>query len=175
MDFLPENYETPQGAGAYMKLQQGENKFRILSKPIIGWLDWKDKTPHRFPFRNKPEKPMGEQAIRHFWSMLVFDYADKSVKILELTQSTIQKSIEHLAKDEDWGNPGDYDIKITKSGQDKSTEYKVNPSPKKPLSDDIKAAAKAKPANLDALFTNGDPFDLSKGEQTQLLFELMPF
>jgi hypothetical protein len=161
MDFLPQDYETPQGGGSYMKLQQGENKFRILSKPIIGWLDWKDKTPHRFTMKNKPEKPFDpSKPIRHFWAMLVFDYADKSIKILEITQNTIQKAIEHLAKDEDWGNPAD---------------YKVNPSPKKSLSDEIKEAAKAKPVNLEALYKGGDPFNIQNGEQTQLIFESLPF
>jgi hypothetical protein len=176
MDFLPQDYETPQGGGSYMKLQQGENKFRILSKPIIGWLDWKDKTPHRFTMKNKPEKPFDpSKPIRHFWAMLVFDYADKSIKILEITQNTIQKAIEHLAKDEDWGNPADYDIKVTKSGVEKATEYKVNPSPKKSLSDEIKEAAKAKPVNLEALYKGGDPFNIQNGEQTQLIFESLPF
>jgi hypothetical protein len=175
MDFLPANYETPQGAGSYMKFQQGDNKFRILSKPIIGWLDWKDKVPYRFGFKNKPEKPLGDQPIRHFWAMIVFDYSDQAVKILEITQSTIQKSIEHLAKDEDWGSPHEYDLKVNKTGQDKSTEYKVNPSPKKPVSDEIKAAALAKPINLEALYKNGDPFNISNGEQTALIFQDLPF
>lgn len=175
MDFLPDNYETPQGAGAYMKFQQGDNKFRILSKPIIGWLDWKDKVPYRFQLKNKPEKPLTDQAIKHFWAMVVFDYADQQVKILEITQSTIQKAIEHLAKDEDWGSPADYDLKVNKSGQDKGTEYKVNPSPKKPLTKDIKDIALAKPCNLEALFKNTDPFDVSTGAQTQLIFESLPF
>jgi hypothetical protein len=175
MDFLPDNYETPQGGSAYMKFQQGDNKFRILSKPVIGWVDWKDKVPFRFPFKNKPEQPFGNQPIRHFWAMVVFDYADQQVKVLEITQSTIQKAIEHLAKDEDWGSPGDYDLKINKSGQDKSTEYKVNPSPKKPLTKEIKDAALAKPINLDALFKNADPFVIANGEQTKLIFEELPF
>lgn len=175
MDFLPDNYETPQGAGSYMKFQQGDNKFRILSKPIIGWLDWKDKVPHRFSFKNKPEKPLGDQAIKHFWAMVVFDYADQQVKILEITQSTIQKAIETLAKDEEWGNPAGYDIKVNKSGQDKQTEYRVNPSPKKAVSDEIKKAAKDKPVNLEALYRNADPFDVSNGEQTELIFASLPF
>lgn len=175
MDFLPANYETPQGAGSYMKFQQGDNKFRILSKPIIGWLDWKDKVPHRFGFKNKPEKPLGDQPIRHFWAMIVFDYSDQAVKILEITQSTIQKAIEHLAKDEDWGSPHEYDLKVNKTGQEKSTEYKVNPSPKKPITEEIKAAAIAKPINLEALYKGADPFDVSKGEQTALIFQDLPF
>lgn len=174
MQFLPENYETPQGGGSYMKLQQGENKFRILSSPIIGWLDWKDKVPHRFPFKSKPEKPLGDQAIRHFWAMIVWDYSDQAVKILEITQSTIQKAIQTLAKDEEWGSPHQYDIKVTRKGQEKATEYSVNPSPKKPLTEEIKTAAKSKPINLDALYKNADPF-VTNGDETILLFESLPF
>jgi len=174
-DFLPQAYEVPQSAGGYMKFQQGENKFRILSKPIIGWLDWKDKVPHRFGFKNKPEKPLGDQPIRHFWAMVVFDYSDQAVKILEITQATIQKAIEELAKNEDWGSPHEYDLKVTKKGQDKQTEYSVMPSPKKPLADNIKQAGLDRPINLDALFKSGDPFNIVNGEQTQLIFETLPF
>jgi len=175
MDFLPDNYETPQTGGAYMKLQNGENKFRILSQPIIGWLDWKDKKPFRFGFKNKPKEPMGEQAIKHFWAMIVFDYSDQSIKILEITQSTIQKAIETLAKDSDWGSPAYYDLKVTKKGQEKLTEYSVTPSPKKDLPKEVKDLALAKRINLEMLFKNADPFDISNGEMTQLIFEGLPF
>jgi len=105
-DFLPDGYEAPQGGSSYLKLQQGENKLRILSKPIIGWLDWKDKVPHRFGFKQKPEKPFDpSKPIKHFWAMIVFDYSDSQVKVLEITQQTIQKTIQDLAANEDWGSP----------------------------------------------------------------------
>ena len=175
MDFLPQNYETPQGGSSYMRFQQGENKFRILSKPVIGWLDWKDKKPYRFGFKNKPEKPLSDQPIRHFWAMIVFDYADQGVKILEITQATIQKAIETLAKDEDWGSPHEYDLKVIKKGQEKNTEYSVNPSPKKPISEEINKAATDKPINLESLFKNADPFIITNGEQTELLISELPF
>lgn len=107
--------------------------------------------------------------------MVVFDYSDQQIKILEITQATIQKAIETLAKDEDWGSPHQYDIKVNKTGQDKSTEYRVNPSPKKPVSEEIKKAAFDKPVNLEALYRNGDPFNIVNGEQTQLLINDLPF
>lgn len=174
--FLPQDYETPQGGGSYMKLQQGENKIRILSKPIIGWIDWDNNKPLRFGMKNKPEKPINPtKAIRHFWAILVFDYADNGVKILEITQQTIQSAISNLSKDNDWGNPGEYDIKIVKKGQDKQTEYVVTPSPKKPLTEEQKQAAKDKPVNLDNLFKGTDPFSILNGEQTQLIHEALPF
>jgi len=174
--FLPTSYEVPQSAGGYMKLQQGENKLRILSKPIIGWLDWKDKVPHRYNYKAKPEKSFDPaKPIKHFWAMVVFDYSDSQVKILEITQQTIQKTISDLSANEDWGSPAEYDLKITRKGQEKQTEYTVMPSPKKPLSEEIKAAAIAKPVNLDSLFKNADPFTISNGEQTQMIFQSLPF
>ena len=107
--------------------------------------------------------------------MIVFDYADNQVKILEITQQTIQKTIQDLAANEDWGSPSEYDIKITRKGQEKQTEYTVMPSPKKPLTEEIKKAALDKPVNLDTLFKNGDPFTIVNGEQTQLIFQSLPF
>jgi len=176
MSFLPENYETPQGGGSYMKLQQGENKLRILSNPVLGWLDWDNNKPIRYTLTKKPEKSINPaKPVRHFWAMVVYDYADNAVKIFEITQQTIQSAIQTLSKDSDWGNPGDYDIKITKKGQDKQTEYSLTPSPKKPLSDEIKQLAEAKPVNLDNLFKGGDPFNISDGGQTQLIHQGLPF
>lgn len=173
-DFLPQDYEAPQGGGHYMKLQDGENKFRILSRPIIGWLDWKDKTPYRFRMKEKPEKPLGDKPIRHFWAFIVWNYAAQAVQILEITQSTIQKSIQDLSKDEEWGAPFEYDIKITRKGKDLNTEYSITPSPKKPLDDTIKKAALDKPCFLDALFENADPWVIGK-ESTELAFVGLPF
>jgi len=174
-DFLPEGYEAPQGGSSYFKLQPGENKLRILSKPIIGWLDWKDNKPYRFRFNRKPEKPLADKPIRHFWAMVVFDYSDNQVKIFEVTQSTIQKAIEDLAKNEDWGSPHTYDLKISKKGQEKNTEYSVMPSPKKDLTPEIKQAAKDRPVHLDALFEGKDPFIITNGEQTQMIHETLSF
>src|SRR5690606_20654859 len=100
LEFLPEGYEAPQGTGNYMKLQSGENKFRILSKPIIGWLDWKDNKPYRFRIKERPEKPMGDKPVRHFWAFIVWNYNAEAVQILEITQATIQKarSEEHTSE-----------------------------------------------------------------------------
>ena len=64
-----------------------------------------------------------------------------------------------MSEDADWGSPiGAYDIKVTKKGSKLDTEYTVTPIPKSPVSDEIKSAFKAANVNLQALFTNGDPF-----------------
>lgn len=173
-DFLPVNYETPAGSANYMKLQKGENKFRILSKPIIGWLDWKDKIPYRFIMSEKPEKPLTDRPIKHFWAFLVWNYQAQSVQILEITQVSIQKTIQDLSKDDEWGAPFFYDIKVTRKGEDLNTEYSVTPSPKKDLTDEIKKAALEKPAYLEALYEGADPWIITD-KQTELAFTGLPF
>jgi hypothetical protein len=173
-DFLPQDYEAPTGSNSYMKLQDGENKIRILSKPIIGWLDWKDKKPFRFRMKEKPEKPMEKGPIKHFWAFLVWNYEAQAVQILEITQATIQKTIQDLSNNEDWGPPYYYDLKITRKGKDLDTEYSVMPSPKKDLLKEIKEAALSKPAYLESLYDGADPWVVN-GKHTEYAFESLPF
>jgi len=107
----------------------------------------------------KPEHPVDpKKAIKHFWAMVVWNCQTENVEILEITQATIQASISALSKDEDWGSPFDYDIKVVKSGEGMETEYAVNPAPKKAVVKEAMESLVTKPVNLEALFTNGDPF-----------------
>jgi len=157
-NFLPEEYKVP-GESAYMKFQLGENKFRIMSKPIIGWEDWKDKKPLRFRMNERPTHAVDpEKAIKHFWAMVVWNYATNKICVLEITQKGVQNSIAALAKDADWGNPLEYDLKVTKTGEGLGTEYSTAPVPHKPAPADAVEALKAKPCNLEALFDGNDPF-----------------
>lgn len=172
--FLPEGYEAPESGASFMKFKDGENKIRILSKPIVGWLDWKDKKPFRFTMKNKPEKPLEKGPIKHFWAFIVWNYAVEAVQVLEVTQQTVQSAIGNLSKDEDWGAPFTYDLKITRKGKDLDTEYSVIASPKKDLPDDIKKAALDKPCNLEALYSGSDPWVVTD-KQTELSFMGLPF
>lgn len=161
-DFLPQGYEAPKSQGQnYVKLEKGENKIRILSKPIIGWLDWKDNKPLRFPMNEKPTKPIDpDKPIKHFWAFVVWSYNTNSIAIMEITQATIQHAIQALSKDQDWGNPFRYDIKIIKSGEKLDTEYTVNPVPHKPVTAEVQNAFMLKgEIKLTNLFSGGDPFE----------------
>lgn len=161
-EFLPANYEAPRSSGNYFKLEDGENRIRILSRPILGWEDWIEKKPVRYRMDNKPAAPYDpKKSIKHFWSMIAWNYAMNSIQILHITQSSIQKAIEVLSKDADWGAPYGYDIKIYKSGNGVDTEYSVNPTAPKPISQEILDAFAKKPCNLEALYTNADPFAAS--------------
>lgn len=168
-DFLPDKYEVPASSGRYMKLQQGENRFRILGSPILGNEYWTEQNGKKSPVR----KRMGEKivtadleesdgrAIKHFWAMPVWSYRDNSVQILEITQKGLQKAVKELASDEDWGNPRDYDLSVLRQGEGMETEYSVVPKPKKKLEEAALNAWKETQAdgfNLEALFGGGDPF-----------------
>lgn len=160
-NFLPDNYEAPKASGGnYYKFQQGENRFRILSQPIIGWLDWSaDNKPIRTSHSQPKPNPLNPaKPVRHFWAFVVWNYEKSELQILEITQQGIQSQIQTLVRDPDWGAPYAYDLCVTKTGQDKETKYTVNPKPHKPLTPEIEAAVMATPIVLEKLFTNEDPF-----------------
>lgn len=160
-----EDYEVPKGESKYMKFEQGDNKFRILQKPIFGWEGWKiidgKDTPVRFKMEEKPVdlREFKEQRLSHFWAMVVWNFEHKSIEVLEITQKTIQKTIESLARNEDWGSPLGYSITVNREGEKLETKYTVTPSPIKETPQEVtKAFEELKDFDITRLFSNGDPF-----------------
>lgn len=169
MSFLPEHYEIPKGQSNYFKFEQGDNVFRILSNPIVGWEGWKvdedgNRKPVRFSMYNKPIdlRQFDKQQVKHFWAMPVWDYKSEKVKILQITQVGIQSAIENLSKDADWGEPTGYDIKVTKRGEKLETEYEVSPKPHKEVPTKAQDEFLKAKINLKALFHGDDPFNNDK-------------
>jgi len=159
MSFLPDDYQSPNSSNNYVKLQDGDNKFRILSAPILGWEDWRDKTPIRYRMNAKPLAPIdANKPIKHFWAVIVWNYSDEAIQIWFISQASIRKVIETLVKDEEWGAPYFYDIKVKKEGSNKETKYSVSPCPHKEIHSYIKEQFADKPCYLDALYSNADPF-----------------
>lgn len=164
-DFLPDGYKTPVTSN-YMKFQADENKFRVLSKPIVGWEYWVEEDGKRSPRRVRTYEELpafvktltGRERPKHFWAMVVWNYQDSKIQILEITQGGIQKSIETLASDEDWGTPLEYDLVVKKEGDGLDTEYQTNPKPKKDLHPEIVKAYKNISVELEALYQGKDPF-----------------
>ena len=172
-DFLPDGYSSPKGNSNYCKFERGENRFRILSRPIIGWEDWQDKKPIRT--KTKPEKSIDPQKpAKHFWGMIIWNYLKEDIQILEITQRSIQSAIEALVKDKDWGSPFLFDIKVIKEGDGMDTEYTINPVPHKPVAAEVLEAYRNKPCFLEALYNGEDPWDMTKsGNQRSPLNDLM--
>lgn len=168
--FLPTDYEIP-ATSRYMKLEEGDNMFRILGSAITGMEYWKTiDGGGRKPVRLKPgvavpvseleENPKtGEVELpKHFWAFPVFNYADKKVQILEITQKTIQKAIKGYVDSPKWGDPKEYDITITRSLENGKTAYTVMANPKEEVDELIKKEFRETTINLEALYEGRDPF-----------------
>lgn len=174
-DFLPKEYKVPSNSN-YMRLKDGENTFRVLSSAIIGWEYWNnDKKPVRskerpteIPDDIRVEKD-GSYNIKHFWAFVVWNYEDKKVQILEITQSSIQNAIKSsLVGNKRWGDPKKYDITITRSGTGFDTEYitQGNPPISEPDPKILNEYAKMS-INLEALYAGDDPFSKESRIQSE--------
>tara|TARA_R100000458_G_C8247483_1_gene225052 strand:+ start:294 stop:905 length:612 start_codon:yes stop_codon:yes gene_type:complete len=176
MAFLSNIQPTPEGgAGHYYKFGQGENKFRIVGSSdttppgfIQGMIGWgEDEEGNRKPFRwrigedaprNFAEKP------REFFALVVWNYEEACVQVLELTQAGLKSELVTLANDKEWGDPRKYDIAVIRNGEGKETNYVMTPKPHKKLDPAAVATVMATSVNLEALYDGGDPFEDAPAE-----------
>ena len=150
-----------------MKLQDGDNKIRIVTDAIVGWEYWKEDNGDRKPVRVKemPEEVPAEATedkygnfIKEFYAFGVYNYNEKKVQILQITQVSIQERLFDLDSNEDWGDLKGYDITITRNNEGGRVKYEVTPLPPKELSMEVANAVAEKPMNLNALYEGKDPF-----------------
>lgn len=165
--FIPTDYEAPTGGGGFTKLQNGDNKMRILSSPLMLWTVWADKKVNRILYKgaaNKPAKPAAENAsVKHAWGLIIWNYATDAIEVFELDKQAIIGALTTYAKDPDWGHPKEYDVVINKSGSGMDTEYTFVAKPAKPVTEQVVEAYTANPIDLNQLLVEGgNPF-LSNG------------
>ena len=182
MAFLKKGYKEPDESN-YMKLKQGENRFRVLSDTITGMEYWKDVEDDQGKIKSTPvRKRQGEvinikdlrvdkdgslEMPKHFWAFVVWNYDSEKVQILEITQTTIRRPMMKYYANKAWGDPREYDIVVSKEGEGLKTEYTVMPSPKSKIDEGIKRMAKDMNINLEALFSGGDPFNREGSEKVK--------
>lgn len=171
MSSLPKNIEIPRSSGQFAKLAEGKNKFRVLSDAIVGWEGWKNKKPFRHEgqvCRIKPEdvdlNQSGYPNINYFWAMVVWNYNDNKIQVLEITQKTIMGALQNLEETPEWGDLKNYDIQITRSKVGDKTTYTVAGIPPKPVSSDILTAYEKSEVDLKKLFKGEYPMSESKNE-----------
>jgi len=174
-DFLGETYEIPQSGGnggKYLKFKQGTVHFRILSqKALKGWEYWtSDNKPKRVlkrPESTPTDIRIGEdgkpERTKHFWAMAVWDYDSSAVKILQITQATVQEPIMTFVQDKDFGHPTNYDLKVSRSGEGLETKYTVMPL-HKPMPAEAAKELADKPVYLEALLYGADPFSADSAQ-----------
>lgn len=159
--FFPEsNYTMPETSN-YMKFNEGDNTFRVLSSAVIGFEYFKsDNKPVRMKTApdTLPSDIKEGGAVKHFWAFVVYNYESKRIQILELTQKGIMKTMQSYIKNPKWGNPRDYDFIVTRTGSGMDTEYAITVNPKAPVEQSIVDRFAKMKIDLNALFTNDDPF-----------------
>lgn len=163
--FLPTGFEKLRIEKPYWKMSQmkdGDNRLRIVQRPIAGWIQWHENKPLRYRPDQKPKRPLdAAKPLRPFWACYVWDYAREGLYVLEITQASVLKSLTAYAEDPDWGDFTQYDLKIRREGSGKETRYQVTPLPHKAMSSAIEAALSCTPVYLENLYDGGDPWDES--------------
>lgn len=161
---IPKGTEIPRGSGQFAKLVDGKNKFRVLSDVVLGWEGWKDKKPFRHEgsvCKIKAEdvdlNQNGQPNINYFWAMVVWNYQDKKVQVLEITQKTVMGPLYELEQNPDWGDLKGYDVEINKKKEGDKIKYYVLGIPPKPLSAEIEQAYKESDVDLSKLFKGEYP------------------
>lgn len=161
--FIPEGHDIPRSEGQYSRFHDGENRYRILSNPLIVYVLWADGKPTRVKFdpENKPAEPKGENtSIKYAWIMKVWSYNNSRVEVMELDKKTLLTPLLGHAKDPDWGHPKDYDVIFKREGSGREgTKYSFIAKPKKPLDPEILSVISEVHVNLEnLLIEGGDPF-----------------
>lgn len=196
MDFLPPNYQSPS-VSKYFKPAVGDSRIRILSAPILGWEDWKfvdelkakekkltgdknivlQKEPVRYFYTTKKPSLIDAEAndrVKLFWAMGIWSYDFNQMLIWMITQVKIIKDLESLIKDQMFGVPFYYDLRIKRTGLDKNTDYQILALNKSDLPQSIKNQIDKTPFSLEAIYTNKDPFDCDRdtANRTKTYYEL---
>jgi hypothetical protein len=162
MSFLPKNYEAPKSSGNYLRLTEGSHRFRVLDDAVVGYEYFtKDNKPVRSkePFEEKPSDIADGRDVKEFWAFPVWNVDEKKIQILELTQKKIKDIILALTMEEEYGDPQNYDLVITREGKGFSdTKYTVLPKPPSPITTEIKNAYEKSNIKIENLFKGENPF-----------------
>ncbi len=166
MGFLDNISEEPVKAGKYVRLQDGENRLRLLGGGddglLIfgkeGWTGGDDsKQVHRWDLKAQAPKLDFNDDPKVFMAVPVWNYQVEAIQIWNITQATIRAKIRELANDPEWGDPRNYDIKVKKEGEQMLTKYEVTPCKEKELTDEVKQKLASTTIDTKALFDGGDP------------------
>jgi len=147
---MPEDAQAvPQTNSDFMKLEIGENKFRVLSTPIVGYETWVEEDGKKKPIRSwtklakEPSNisvwEYGTQFNKYFRAFIVWDYTSNGMKLLQLDKKGILTDIENYFGMEWKEDPRQYDMIIKKTGKGTETKYSLVVMDNKPLDALIKA------------------------------------
>lgn len=127
----------------YMRLENGSNVLRVVTKPHQYRVhqNFKEKDAPGFGDRvmcssfhgTCPACDKGDKA-KNRWLLGVIDRRSTSFKILDISPAVF-KGIQELSRDQDYGDPGKYDIDVKVDKQGGATGYyTIIPKPPRALS-----------------------------------------
>ncbi len=128
----------------YMRLQSGSNRVRLITKPFQYWTHkWKEEGMQGFGEKVYCSKFHGscpccdaEDRPKRRWFAGIIDRKTGTYKILDMGVAIYQK-VQGYSRDEDWGDPSQYDIDIVVDKNGGATGYyNVIPKPKSSMTDD---------------------------------------
>ena len=111
---LEDKYKTVGGGGggSFLKINDGETvKVRIVSDPVYFDNEYK-----------------GQLSARIAW--VVWNHDEQKPQIWQ-TNGATYNSVKDLVADDEYGDPTEYDIKITRTGIEQQTRYSVRPGAKR--------------------------------------------
>lgn len=131
------DYKIPEsGSGLYHKFEDGKTYImRIASEPIV----------YQTTFGEGPDATI---STKYAW--VVWNVEEKTAQIMQLPV-TGYRQIAAFAADDDYGDPTQYSIKITRTGQGLETKYNVVPSPKKTTLAELDSDAPAAVKDVDLI------------------------
>ena len=163
---IEEISKESSGSGRYLHPNRitDEVRVRFLGGGITGFEAWTvDNKPIRW--ETKPEElpsnikqQEGYQTIKRFIAGVVYDYSADDFRILQITQKTLMDQLFKFISDEDYGDPTGYDIKISKSGEGKKTEYSLVAAPPKAVKAELRERFTNFKCDLPRIFDGEDPF-----------------
>lgn len=118
-------YTPPSQSGGFLKIEDGKTVIlRIASEPVIFSSEYK-----------------GNTSTRYAW--VVYNMDEDSAQIFAQS-GTFFKNLAVFANDDEYGDPSEYNIKVTRNGTDTNTTYTIVASPKKlPLTASQKEAVES--------------------------------
>lgn len=164
--FLPNDYVEPSNSD-YVKFDEWTHKLRLLTSPVFistlreDYVDDKGKTRRRVT-RKKLSKASDLQKWHKLaWLCVCYNYWENVIQLREVSQKNIRDQITTLCRDDDFGNPLAYDIKVTRKGMwQNDTSYTVQWLPKADVPEDVQKAYNSLYIDIDGYIEEWtSPFD----------------
>lgn len=173
MTRLPQGYERPKGPQKYATIEEGDNRFRVLSEPITGRVYFNHdnkpvrvRTMEEIVLSDIGDWKFGKQDPAHFWTFIVRDYQSENINILEITKKSILDRFEEVLGDPDFNDPTEYDIIVTKEGSGRDTRYAFRTGKHTAIASDVKDILANTNIDLEKLFDYlGDPYEVSSAKK----------